>query len=60
MPSGEAFGRHFPTWVPDQPGVGRSKAPAPARGVDGLAGFAATFMDAVGPERGAPVGTSFQ
>lgn len=58
-PSGEAFGRRFPTWVPDQPGFGRSEGPKRALDVDGLADFVAHFMDAAGLQRAVLVGTSF-
>ena len=58
-PSGEAFGRRFPTWVPDQPGFGRSEGPTHALDVDGLADFVVHFMDAAGLQRAVIVGTSF-
>ena len=58
-PSGEAFGRRFPTWVPDQPGFGRSEGPKHALDVDQLGDFIAAFVAACGLERVALVGTSF-
>ena len=58
-PSGEAFARRFPTWVPDQPGFGASEGPKRALDVDGLADFVAHFMEAAGLPRATLVGTSF-
>jgi pimeloyl-ACP methyl ester carboxylesterase len=57
-PTAALLARHYRTFVPDLPGMGRSVRPEPGPGIRGLARALIGYFDAVGIERATLVGNS--
>lgn len=58
VPTAERLARHYPTFVPDLPGYGRSHKPPVTLTIPELADALARFLDAVGVERATLLGNS--
>ncbi len=58
VPTAELLALHYPTYVPDLPGYGRSHKPEVTLTIPELASALAKFLDAVGVERATLLGNS--
>ena len=58
VPAAELLAPHYPTYVPDLPGYGRSHKPAQTLTIPELADALAAFMDAVGVPKAVLLGNS--